>query len=121
MRSTSWGPAVREEYVDPEIRSGEELDATEDGGLRPRTLAEFVGQRELKEHLNIVLEAARRRGQAADHLLLAGPPGLGKTTMATIVAIGMGAHIHVTSGPALERAGDLAAILTNLNRMMCCS
>jgi Holliday junction DNA helicase RuvB len=105
---------VREEYVDPEIRSGEEVDVTEDGGLRPRTLDEFVGQRELKEHLNIVLEAARRRGQAADHLLLAGPPGLGKTTMASIVAAEMGAHIHVTSGPALERAGDLAAILTKL-------
>ncbi len=114
MLSISWGLAVREEYVDPEIRSGEEVDGTEDGGLRPRTLDEFVGQRELKEHLNIVLEAARRRGQAADHLLLAGPPGLGKTTMASIVAAEMGAHIHVTSGPALERAGDLAAILTKL-------
>ena len=114
MHSISWGPVVREEYVDPEIRAGEELDATEDGGWRPRTLDEFVGQRELKEHLNIVLEAARRRGQAADHLLLAGPPGLGKTTMASIVASEMGAHIHVTSGPALERAGDLAAILTKL-------
>lgn len=105
---------MREEYVDPEIRSGEEVEVAEDGGLRPRTLDEFVGQRELKEHLNIVLEAARRRGQAADHLLLAGPPGLGKTTMASIVAAEMGAHIHVTSGPALERAGDLAAILTKL-------
>ncbi len=114
MHSISWELAVREEYVDPEIRSGEEVDVTEDGGLRPRTLDEFVGQRELKEHLNIVLEAARRRGQAADHLLLAGPPGLGKTTMASIVAAEMGAHIHVTSGPALERAGDLAAILTKL-------
>jgi len=114
MHSISWGLAVREEYVDPEIRSGEEVAVTEDGGLRPRTLDEFVGQRELKEHLNIVLEAARRRGQAADHLLLAGPPGLGKTTMASIVAAEMGAHIHVTSGPALERAGDLAAILTKL-------
>ena len=103
-----------EEFVDPEIRTDEEVDSVEDGGLRPRTLDEFVGQRELKEHLNIVLEAARRRGQAADHLLLAGPPGLGKTTMASIVAAEMGAHIHVTSGPALERAGDLAAILTKL-------
>ena len=114
MLSISWGLAVREEYVDPEIRSGEEVEVAEDGGLRPRTLDEFVGQRELKEHLNIVLEAARLRGQAADHLLLAGPPGLGKTTMASIVAAEMGAHIHVTSGPALERAGDLAAILTKL-------
>ena len=105
---------MREEFVDPEIRTDEEVDSVEDGGLRPRTLDEFVGQRELKEHLNIVLEAARRRGQAADHLLLAGPPGLGKTTMASIVAAEMGAHIHITSGPALERAGDLAAILTKL-------
>lgn len=114
MRSTSWERVVREEFVDPEIRTDEEVDSVEDGGLRPRTLDEFVGQRELKEHLNIVLEAARRRGQAADHLLLAGPPGLGKTTMASIVAAEMGAHIHITSGPALERAGDLAAILTKL-------
>ena len=114
MRSTSWERVVREEFVDPEIRTDEEVDSVEDGGLRPRTLDEFVGQRELKEHLNIVLEAARRRGQAADHLLLAGPPGLGKTTMASIVAAEMGAHIHVTSGPALERAGDLAAILPKL-------
>lgn len=114
MLSTSWERVVREEFVDPEIRTDEEVDSVEDGGLRPRTLDEFVGQRELKEHLNIVLEAARRRGQAADHLLLAGPPGLGKTTMASIVAAEMGAHIHVTSGPALERAGDLAAILTKL-------
>jgi Holliday junction DNA helicase RuvB len=77
-------------------------------------LADFVGQQELKKHLAIVLEAARQRNEAADHLLLAGPPGLGKTTMAGIVAAEMGAKFHVTSGPALERAGDLAAILTKL-------
>ncbi len=86
----------------------------EEAGLRPRRLDEFVGQRELKEHLDIVLGAARQRGQAADHILLAGPPGLGKTTLAGIVASEMGANLHVTSGPALERAGDLAAILTKL-------
>ncbi|MEI8287820.1 MAG: Holliday junction branch migration DNA helicase RuvB, partial [Actinomycetes bacterium] len=86
----------------------------EEAGLRPRALDEFVGQRELKEHLDIVLGAAKQRGQAADHILLAGPPGLGKTTMASIVAIEMGVALHVTSGPALERAGDLAAILTKL-------
>ena len=78
-------------------------------------LAEFIGQRELKEHLGIVIEAARRRGQAVDHLLFAGPPGLGKTTLAGIAAAEMGVKLHVTSGPALERAGDLAAILTKLD------
>jgi Holliday junction DNA helicase RuvB len=82
--------------------------------LRPRRLAEFVGQSELKEHLSIMLEAARRRGQAADHLLFAGPPGLGKTSMAGIVANELGVRMHVTSGPAIERAGDLAALLSNL-------
>ncbi len=82
--------------------------------LRPRTLDEFVGQSELKDRLRIILEAARRREQAVDHLLFAGPPGLGKTTLAAIVAAEVGATLHVTSGPALERAGDLAAILTKL-------
>jgi Holliday junction DNA helicase RuvB len=86
----------------------------EEGGLRPRVLADFVGQRELKEHLAIILEAARRRAQAVDHLLFAGPPGLGKTTLSGIVAAEMGVGLHVTSGPALDRAGDLAAILTRL-------
>ena len=86
----------------------------EEGGLRPRQLDEFVGQRELKEHLAIILEAARRRSQAVDHLLFAGPPGLGKTTLAGIVASELGVGLHVTSGPALDRAGDLAAILTRL-------
>lgn len=86
----------------------------DEGGLRPRLLADFVGQRELKEHLAIILEAARRRGQSVDHLLFAGPPGLGKTTLSGIVAAELGAGLHVTSGPALDRAGDLAAILTRL-------
>jgi len=103
---------VREELLQPEP-ADEELVI--EAGLRPRALAEFVGQRELKDHLSIVLEAARRRGQAADHLLFAGPPGLGKTTLAGIVATEMGVHLHITSGPALERAGDLAAILSKLD------
>jgi Holliday junction DNA helicase RuvB len=103
---------VRDEFLDPgPVTPHEEADEV---GLRPKRLDEFVGQRELKEHLGIVLEAARMRGQAADHLLLAGPPGLGKTSMAGIVAAEMGVHLLVTSGPALERAGDLAAILTKL-------
>jgi len=103
---------VRDEFLEPEMIS--EIEESDEAGLRPRRLSEFVGQRELKEHLTIVLEAAKKRGQAADHLLLAGPPGLGKTSMAGIVAAEMGVHMQVTSGPALERAGDLAAILTKL-------
>src|SRR2546423_10243781 len=94
--------------------SADPLEAAEEVTLRPRRLADFVGQTQLKEHLEIVLEAARRRGQPADHLLFAGPPGLGKTTMAGIVAAEMGVGFRITSGPALVRAGDLAAILTDL-------
>ena len=103
---------MRDEYLEPtELDEGEQRD---DVGLRPRRLAEFVGQRELKEHLSIVLEAARARSHPVDHLLFAGPPGLGKTTLAAIIAAEMGVQLHITSGPALERAGDLAAILTKL-------
>ena len=91
------------------------VEAAEEVSLRPRRLAEFVGQPQLREHLEIVLEAARRRGQAVDHLLFAGPPGLGKTTMAGIVAAEMGVALRVTAGPVLMRAGDLAAILTDLH------
>ncbi len=90
------------------------VEAAEEVSLRPRRLAEFVGQPQLREHLEIVLEAARRRAQAVDHLLFAGPPGLGKTTMAGIVAAEMGVALRVTAGPVLVRAGDLAAILTDL-------
>ena len=87
----------------------------DEAGLRPRRLDEFVGQAELKEHLGVLLEAARGREQTPDHLLFAGPPGLGKTTLAGIVAAELDVTMHVTSGPAIERAGDLAAILTNLS------
>lgn len=91
------------------------VEAAEETTLRPRRLDDFVGQPALKQHLEIVLGAARNRGQAADHLLFAGPPGLGKTSLAGIVAAEMGTRLQPTSGPALERAGDLAAILTNLD------
>src|SRR4051795_9024531 len=104
---------MREELLNPEPVPGE--DVVDVAGLRPRRLDEFVGQAELKEHLAIILQAARRRGQAADHLLFAGPPGLGKTSLAGIVAAEMGVGLRVTSGPALVRAGDLAAILTRLD------
>ena len=82
--------------------------------LRPRRLAEFVGQPRVREQLELVLEASRRRGDPPDHILLSGPPGLGKTSLAMIVAAELGAAIRLTSGPALERAGDLAAMLSNL-------
>jgi Holliday junction DNA helicase RuvB len=91
------------------------VEAAEETTLRPKRLDEFVGQPRLREHLEIMLSAAKQRGQAVDHVLLAGPPGLGKTTLAGIIAIEMGARLQPTSGPALERAGDLAAILSNLD------
>lgn len=106
---------MREEGMSrPVTAVADPVEAAEEVNLRPRRLAEFVGQAQLKEHLEIMLEAARRRGQPCDHLLFAGPPGLGKTSLAGIVANEMGAGLRVTSGPALVRAGDLAAILTNL-------
>lgn len=83
-------------------------------GLRPRSLSEFVGQDEVRRNLEIAMTAARSRGEAVDHILVHGPPGLGKTTLAHIIAQEMGAGIKTTSGPVVERAGDLAALLTNL-------
>ena len=85
--------------------------------LRPRTLADYVGQAKVREQLGIFIEAARRRKEPLDHVLLFGPPGLGKTTLAHIVAREMGVNLRQTSGPVLERAGDLAALLTNLEPM----
>ncbi|HEX2118792.1 MAG TPA: AAA family ATPase, partial [Acidimicrobiales bacterium] len=97
---------TRNELLTPLTGAGEQV---EEVTLRPRRLAEFVGQAQLRQHLEILLEAARRRGEPVDHLLLAGPPGLGKTSLAGIVAAEMGVTVRVTSGPALERAGDLAS------------
>ncbi len=89
-------------------------DADVEASLRPRSLSEFVGQVRVREQLELVLSAAKLRGAVPDHILLAGPPGLGKTSLAMIIAAELGAAIRLTSGPALERAGDLAAMLSNL-------
>ncbi|MCJ7605475.1 MAG: Holliday junction branch migration DNA helicase RuvB, partial [Dehalococcoidales bacterium] len=89
-------------------------DAPLDSSLRPRNLAEFVGQNKTKDNLQIAISAARGRGESMDHVLFYGPPGLGKTCLAHIIAAEVGTHIKTTSGPAIERTGDLAAILTNL-------
>jgi Holliday junction DNA helicase RuvB len=103
---------MREEGLLAGATSAEE--AAFEAGIRPQTLDEFVGQGELKERLSILVEAARGRGEPVDHVLFSGPPGLGKTTLAAILAREMGAQLRTTSGPALERPGDLAAILSNL-------
>ena len=84
--------------------------------LRPRRLQDYVGQRKIREQLDIFIEASRRRHEALDHVLLFGPPGLGKTTLAHIIAAEMGVNLKQTSGPVLERPGDLAALLTGLDR-----
>ena len=87
----------------------------EENVLRPKTMADYVGQQKVKENLSVFIAAAKARGEALDHVLLYGPPGLGKTTLSHIIATEMGSSIKLTSGPAIERSGDLAAILTNLN------
>ena len=92
-----------------------EADSDVEVSLRPKTLDEYIGQTKVKENLNIYMQAARGRGESLDHVLLYGPPGLGKTTLAGIIANTMGTQIRITSGPAIEKPGDLAALLTNLN------
>jgi Holliday junction DNA helicase RuvB len=96
---------------DPQVRDDDALDAT----IRPRTLADFTGQAQARENLAVFIQAAKARGEALDHVLLAGPPGLGKTTLAQIVARELGVGFRATSGPVIAKAGDLAALLTNLD------
>lgn len=94
----------------------QEDDQVVEQSLRPVSFAEFVGQQRVKEQLSVFLQAARERGEALDHCLLYGPPGLGKTTLAHLIAREMGTHIRVTTGPVLERPADLAGLLTNLQQ-----
>ncbi|QZN84285.1 Holliday junction branch migration DNA helicase RuvB [Cellulomonas sp. C5510] len=105
------GVADADSVVRPEA---DDLERAAEAALRPRHLAEFVGQRVVREQLSLVLQAALGRGRAPDHVLLSGPPGLGKTTLAMIIAAELGTSLRVTSGPAIQHAGDLAAILSSL-------
>lgn len=103
-----------ERIIDTELNERDEAEQQLEVSLRPQTFAEYVGQERLKRNLMLAIEAARKRGEPLDHVLLFGPPGLGKTTMASVIANEMKADLRVTSGPAVERAGDLASIITNL-------
>lgn len=103
-----------EEFEERIISSKPQVDDHQEGSLRPQLLNEFIGQSKLKKNLSVYLEAAKMRKESIEHLMFYGPPGLGKTTLANIIAREMNVNIKITSGPAIDRAGDLAAILTNL-------
>ncbi len=110
--SIDFGAELYEEPIVSKTLLSEDAGET---SLRPKTLKEYIGQEKAKQNLSIFIEAARRRTEALDHVLLHGPPGLGKTTLAGIIAQEMGVNIRITSGPAIEKPGDLAALLTNLS------
>ena len=102
-------------YEEPIVAKTFLQEDSQEGSLRPRTLREYIGQEKAKGNLAVFIEAAKKREESLDHVLLHGPPGLGKTTLAGIIAQEMGVNIRITSGPAIEKAGDLAALLTNLS------
>ena len=102
-------------YEEPIVAKTFLTEDAQEGSLRPKTLAEYIGQEKAKDNLSVFIQAAKKRQESLDHVLLHGPPGLGKTTLAGIIAQEMGVNIRITSGPAIEKPGDLAALLTNLN------
>ncbi len=116
-RCAPWAARVPEDEITTErlvAPGAEAVERAAEAALRPRSLAEFVGQKVVREQLELVLHAAMGRGRAPDHVLLSGPPGLGKTTLAMIIAAELGTSVRITSGPAIQHAGDLAAVLSSL-------
>ena len=103
-----------ERIVDTSTHQDDAAEQAVEVTLRPQTFADYIGQDRLKKNIQLAIAAAKKRGEPIDHVLLYGPPGLGKTTMASVIANEMGTNLRVTAGPAIERAGDLASILTNL-------
>ena len=102
-----------ENLISPNV--ADELESQQENVLRPKTLSEYIGQTKVKENMKVYIEAAKKRGEPLDHVLLYGPPGLGKTTLANIISHEMNSNLKITSGPAIEKPGDLAALLTNLS------